>query len=138
MNQENSNYGELISSMEVNVKNVVLAISFRLFWCVIFWSLWLQEGVATFIIVILVSLPFLLFPLIHLKDKIELYECGLLQKKRFYTWEQMGTAQFNVYNANAYQWLKVVKMSTYCKVFNVTFLKNPMDTYQKVMNILEK
>lgn len=135
INSENKIFGKLVATMEINYKNIILLFIFRLFFCLLWWSVWFREDFKTIMVVVLISLPVLLTPFLHCFDKIELYEKGLLRKKKFYTWEQIGSVQFNIYKPNGYQWLKEVKMSTNCKVFNVTYLKNPMDTYSKIEQI---
>lgn len=134
MNERNNTYGELISSIEINYKIIGLTIFIRFFMCCVWWAVWFKEDTLTIFIVVLTSLPFLLFPLIHCQDKMELFENGLCQKNKFYSWEQIGQVEFCVYKPNVYQWLKYVKMSTNCKRFNVTYLENPMDTYQNFRN----
>lgn len=137
MSQENNSYGEFMEVMEVNKSKIMLAIFYRLLLCGIWWSVWFREPIHVIAVVVLISLPVLLSPLLHLSDKIELYQLGLLRKKKFYTWQQIGGVQFQIFKANGYHWMKVVKMSTCCKVFNVTFLRNPMDIMQSVTQNLE-
>lgn len=137
MVQQNGNYGELLASMELDKGKIILVVFFRLIFCSIWWSVWFREPLHVIAVVVLVSLPVLLSPLVHFGDKIELYQLGLLRKNKFYTWEKIGGVQFQIFKANDYRWIKVVKMSTNCKVFNVTFLKNPMDIMQSVTKKLE-
>ncbi len=137
MSQENNRHGEFLAVMEVDKSKIMLAIFYRLLFCGLWWSVWFREPIFVIVAVVLVSLPVLLSPLLHFGDKIELYQFGLLRKKKFYTWEQIGGVQFQIFKANAYQWIKVVKMSTCCKVFNVTFLIKPMDIMQSVTQNLE-
>lgn len=118
--------------MEINYLKIIILFIIRLFFCMIWWSVWFREDFITIAIVVLISLPALITPFLHCFDKIEFYENGLLRKKKFYTWEQIGTVQFQIYKPNGYQWLKVIKMCTSCKVFNVSYLKNPMDIYNKI------
>lgn len=132
INQQNRKFGNLIATMEINYLKIIILFIIRLFFCLIWWSVWLREDFITIAIVVLISLPALITPFLHCLDTIEFYENGLLRKKKFYTWEQIGTVQFQTYKPNGYQWLKVIKMYTSCKVFNVSYLKNPMDTYNKI------
>ncbi len=137
MSPENNSYGEFLATMAVDKNKILLAVFYRLIFCGIWWAVWMREPIHVIAVVVLISLPVLLSPLLHLGDKIELYQLGLQRKKKFYTWEELGGVQFQIFKANGYQWMKVVKMSTCCKVFNVTFLKNPMDIMQRTLDSLE-
>ncbi|MFI3250932.1 MAG: hypothetical protein R3Y07_08215, partial [Eubacteriales bacterium] len=63
MSQEN-NYRELLATMELDKGKILLSVFFRLIFCSIWWSVWFREPLHVIAVVVLVSLPVLLSPLL--------------------------------------------------------------------------
>ena len=90
---------------------------------------WKVEGPTLWDIIFCVGLIviFGLFPLIHLRDKLEFYENGIVFGNKTYTLNELGDISWH----NSGNVINSTYMRTKVKGFNVTYLKYPKKAYNQ-------
>lgn len=90
---------------------------------------WKVEGPRLWDIIFCVGMIvfFGLFPLIHLRDKLEFYENGIVFGKKTYTLKELGDISWR----NSSNVIDSTYMRTNVKSFNVTYLVHPKKAYNQ-------
>lgn len=77
---------------------------------------------------IVVVLVIGLYPLIHLPEKMEFYEDGIVHNGIVYLWSDMRSVEWHDYTKGIFHY---TRMATECKVFDITYLDCAKKQYNK-------
>lgn len=70
-----------------------------------------------------------LYPLIHLPEKMEFYENGIVHNGIVYLWSDMRSVEWRDYTTGGF--FHHMSMATECKVFDITYLDCAKKQYNK-------
>lgn len=88
-----------------------------------------MENTTMQVLCIAVVLIIGLYPLIHLPEKLEFYEEGIVHNGIVYLWSDMGSVEWQDYTMGSF--LYRMSMATECKDFDITYLDCAKKQYNK-------